>query len=177
MDNSKQEALSEGRAFPHTVNMEVGMSGTDFLASSRPQIARAAPMRRGPSGALRRLSVLPVGLLLAVALVVPTTAFAAEGTAGYGQTPPPPSTGTTPAPSAGTAPSQEKSTPTEATAPTTSSAPAAGASPATAKIAKASTLPFTGFDLRWTFGIGLILMAAGFSIVMMQRRHRRDTGR
>ena len=153
------------------------MSRTDSLASGRPQIAGAAPMRRGPSAALRRLSVLPVGLLLAVALVVPTTALAAEGSTGYSQTPPPPSTGTTPTPSAGTAPSTEKATPTETTAPTTSGAPAAGTSPTSTKTAKASTLPFTGFDLRWTFGIGLILMAAGFSIVMVQRRHRRDTGR
>jgi hypothetical protein len=154
------------------------MSRTDSLASSRPQIAGAAPIMWGSSRALRRLSVLPVGLLLVVALLVPTTALAAEGTAGYGQTPPPPSTGTTPAPSAGTAPLQQKSTPTDATAPTTtSSAPAAGASPATAKSAKASTLPFTGFDLRWTFGIGLLLIGAGFSIVTVQRRHRRDTSR
>jgi cytoskeletal protein RodZ len=144
---------------------------------------------------LRRLSALPVGLLLAVALVVPTTAFAAEGATGYSQTPPPPSTGTTPTsgysqtpppsstgttptPSAGTSPSKEKSTPTKTTAPTTtSSAPAAGTSPTTTKSAKASTLPFTGFDLRWTIGIGLLLMGAGFSIVTVQRRHRRDTDR
>jgi hypothetical protein len=126
---------------------------------------------------LRRLSVLPVGLLLAVALVVPTTAIAAEGAAGYSQTPPA-STGTTPTPSAGTSPSKEKSAPTKTTAPTTtSSAPAAGTSPTTTKSAKASTLPFTGFDLRWTIGIGLLLMGAGFSIVTVQRRHRRDTGR
>jgi hypothetical protein len=127
---------------------------------------------------LRRLSVLPVGLLLAVALVVPTTAFAAQGATGYSQTPPPPSTGTTPTPSAGTSPSKEKSTPTKTTAPTTTSgAPAAGTSPTTTKSAKASTLPFTGFDLRWTIGIGLLLMGAGFSIVTVQRRHRRDTDR
>jgi hypothetical protein len=154
------------------------MTGTDVLASSRPQIAGAAPMRRGSSRALRRLSVLPVGLLLAVALVVPTTAFSAEGATGYSQTPPPPSTGTTPTPSSGPSPSKEESTPTKTTAPTTtSSAPAAGTSPTTTKSAKASTLPFTGFDLRWTIGIGLLLMGAGFWIVTVQRRHRRDTGR
>jgi cytoskeletal protein RodZ len=166
------------------------MTRTDVLASSRPQIAGAAPMRRGSSRALCTLSVLPVGLLLAVALVVPTTAFAAEGatgysqtpppsstgttpTSGYSQTPPPSSTGTTPTPSAGTPPSREKSTPTKTTAPTTTSSAPAGTSPTTTRSAKASTLPFTGFDHRWAIGIGLLLMGAGLSIV--QRRHRRDT--
>jgi hypothetical protein len=42
-----------------------------------------------------------------------------------------------------------------------------------AKEAKASTLPFTGFDLRWSVAIGLVLMCAGFSIVAVQRRQRR----
>jgi cytoskeletal protein RodZ len=167
------------------------MTRTDVLASSWPQIVGAATMRRGSSRALRRLSVLPVGLLLAVALVVPTTAFAAEGatgysqtpppsstgttpTSGYSQTPPPSSTGTTPTPSAGTPPSKEKSTPTKTAAPTTTrSAPPVGTSPTTTKSAKARTLPFTGFDLGWTTGIGLLLTGAGFSVV--QRRHHRDT--
>ena len=129
-------------------------------------------MRRGLSSALRRLLVLPVALSLAVALVVPTTAFAANSTTGYNQTPPSTTGYNQTPPSAGTSPSKEKSTPTKATAPTTtSSAPAAGTSPTTTKSAKASTLPFTGFDLRWTIGIGLLLMGAGFSIVTVQRRH------
>ncbi len=135
-------------------------------------------MRRGLSSALRRLLILPVALSLAVALVVPTTAFAANSTTGYNQTPPSTTGYNQTPPSAGTSPSKEKSTPTKTTAPTTtSSAPAAGTSPTTTKSAKASTLPFTGFDLRWTIGIGLLLMGAGFSIVTVQRRHRRDTGR
>ncbi|MCW2969717.1 MAG: hypothetical protein JWO23_844, partial [Solirubrobacterales bacterium] len=37
-----------------------------------------------------------------------------------------------------------------------------------------STLPFTGLDLRWTIAVGLLLMGAGFAIVGLQRRHRRD---
>jgi hypothetical protein len=110
--------------------------------------------------------------------VVPTTAFAANSTTGYNQTPPSTTGYNQTPPSAGTSPSKEKSTPTKTTAPTTtSSAPAAGTSPTTTKSAKASTLPFTGFDLRWTIGIGLLLMGAGFWIVTVQRRHRRDTGR
>jgi cytoskeletal protein RodZ len=143
-------------------------------------------MRRGLSSALRRLLVLPVALSLAVALVVPTTAFAANSTTGYNQTPPsttgynqtPPSTtgyNQTP-PSAGTSPSKEKSAP--AKAPAKEVAPATKSSvPTTTKSTKASTLPFTGFDLRWTVGIGLLLMGMGFLIVMVQRRQRRSTGR
>jgi cytoskeletal protein RodZ len=110
--------------------------------------------------------VLPVALSLAVALVVPTTAFAANSTTGYNQTPP----------SAGTSPSKEKSAP--AKAPAKEVAPATKSSvPTTTKSTKASTLPFTGFDLRWTVGIGLLLMGMGFLIVMVQRRQRRSTGR
>ncbi|HEV7586180.1 MAG TPA: hypothetical protein VGO14_10415 [Solirubrobacteraceae bacterium] len=73
----------------------------------------------------------------------------------------------------GTSPSKETSTPEKKeTAPTTSSTtPSSSTSPSSEK---ASTLPFTGFDLRWTIGMGLLLVGAGFSIVTIQRRHRRD---
>jgi hypothetical protein len=109
---------------------------------------------------------LPIVLLLALALIAPGTAVAAEEpTSGYNQTP------TTPAPSTGTSPSKEEApsstTPSKEPEPTKSSSPAKE---------EAKTLPFTGFDLRWSFGIGLVLMGAGFSIVMMQRR-RREGGR
>ncbi len=144
------------------------MSRTDVVASPRLQTAGSAPMRKRSSRASRRLLVLPIALLLAVALVAPTTALAAstgkEGLSGYSQTP---------TPSKGTSPSKEKSTPTKETAPaktttTTTTTP-------TSEKAKATTLPFTGFDLRWTVGAGLLLMGAGFSIVTVQRRQRRNT--
>jgi hypothetical protein len=147
------------------------MTRTDVLALSRPQAAGAAPMRRRSSRTSRRLVVLPVTLLLAVALLAPTTALAATGESGYGTAPPKPSTGTSPAkekstpkPSTGTSPAKESTAPAK-----TSSAP-------TKESAKASTLPFTGFDLRWTIGAGVLLIAAGLSIVTVQRRQRRDTG-
>jgi LPXTG-motif cell wall-anchored protein len=137
------------------------MTRTDVVASSRPQIAGAAPMRRRSSSAWRGLSVLPVALLLAVALLLPTTAFAATGATGYSQTPPTPSTG--PSPSAGTSPSKEASKPTGAKQSTL---------PSPESSAKGSTLPRTGFDLRWPVAIGLLLIGAGFSIVTVQRRRR-----
>ncbi|HEX3433500.1 MAG TPA: hypothetical protein VHT25_05500 [Solirubrobacteraceae bacterium] len=115
---------------------------------------------------MRRLVVLPVAFALTMALVLPTTALAAEkeGLSGYNSKP---------TPTTGTSPSKEKSTPTKTTAPETTST-----TPTTEPTAKkASTLPFTGFDLRWTIGGGLLLMAMGFSIVTAQRRQRRNTGR
>jgi len=140
------------------------MTQTDVVASVRPQAQGAASIRRGSPRVPRRLLALPVALLLTVALVVPTAALAAStGTTGYNQTPP--------TPSSGTSPSKEKSTPASSTAPAK-----ATSTPTTTTTAKASTLPFTGFDLRWTVAIGLLLMAAGFSIVTVQRRQRRDGG-
>jgi len=148
------------------------MTRTDVVASSRPQKAEAAPMRKGSSGALRRLLVLPVAFALAMALAMPTMALAAEpGTSGYGSTPSTPTTGTSP--------SKESSTPSKTTAPeTTKSEPTTSSEPtATTAEKKATTLPFTGFDLRWTIGAGLLLMGMGFTLVTAQRRQRRNSGR
>src|SRR4029077_2167039 len=117
------------------------MTRTDVVASSRPQKADAAPMSKGSSSALRRLVVLPIAFVFAVALLMPTTAFAAEpGTSGYGSKPATPTTGTSP--------SKESSTPTKTTAPeTTKSEPTTSTEPtATTSAKKATTLPFTGFD-------------------------------
>ncbi|HEX5853945.1 MAG TPA: hypothetical protein VFY36_12740 [Solirubrobacteraceae bacterium] len=98
-------------------------------------------------------------LLLALTLALPGTALAAdEPTSGYKQTPTTPKTGT--------APSKEEKAPASETAPT-STTPSSEP--------KASTLPFTGFDLRWSLAVGVLLMGAGFSIVAVQRRQRRDS--
>jgi cytoskeletal protein RodZ len=161
------------------------MTRTDVMASSRPRTVGAAPMRKGSSRILRRLSILPLVALLALALV-PGAALAAEPTSGYGTT----STSTTPTsgystttpaptttpttPSKGVAPSKEAEKPTSTT-PASETAPAKTSTAPTSE--KASTLPFTGFDLRWDIGFGLLLMITGFSIVLVQRRQRRDSGR
>ena len=139
------------------------MTRTDVVASSRPQKANVAPKRK----AMRRLLVLPVALSLAVALVMPTGAFAAtktskEGLSGYGGKP-----------KTGTSPAKEKVAPKTSTAPETASTEPTTSTTPTAK----STLPFTGFDLSWTVGGGLLLVGMGFSIVTVQRRQRRETGR
>ena len=143
------------------------MTRTDVMASSRPRTAGAKT--KGPR-AWSRLAALPVAALVALALIAPGTALGAnEPTSGYSTTTPaPPVTTTTP--STGTSPSKEEGTPTATTSkettPTTTSTPAK-------ETAKA--LPFTGFDLRWSFAIGLVLIAGGLSIVVMQRR--REHGR
>ena len=160
------------------------MTRTDVVASSRPRKAIAAPKRKGSSSALRKLVVLPVAVALTMALVPATALAAEEGLSGYNKTTTttttttPPSTTPaattptpTPTPTTGTSPSKESSTPTKTTAPETSSTEPSKGSEPTAKTA--STLPFTGFDLRWTIGAGVLLLAMGLSIMMAQRRQRR----
>jgi len=119
---------------------------------------------------------LPILILTALALLAPGSAFAAEGTSGYNQEPPKPPTttttttppATTTTPSTGTSPSKEEGTP----ATTAEKAPAPTES--TPAKEEAKTLPFTGFDLRWSFAIGLALMVGGFAIVGVQRRRSNE---
>jgi hypothetical protein len=141
------------------------MTRTDVVASSRPQAELAASTRRISRRTSRRRLVLPVVLLLAMALVAPTAALAATTNTetGYSQK--------APEPKSGTSPSKETKPTKAATTPTTTTPTATTASP------KAQTLPFTGFDLRWVVGFGLVLTAAGLSIVTVQRRQRRGTNR
>jgi uncharacterized surface anchored protein len=129
---------------------------------------------------MRGLLAVPIALLLAGTLLAPSTALAAEPTTGYSQEPNKPSTSTTPAattpsptPAKETSPSKESGTPSTGTAPAKESAPSSTAPSAE----KAATLPFTGLDLRWMVAVGFLLMGAGFSIVLMQRRQRRNSGR
>jgi LPXTG-motif cell wall-anchored protein len=113
---------------------------------------------------LRRLAVLPIVLLMAMALLSPGSAVAASESntsSGYNQEPNKPSTGTSP--SKETTTPEKETTPSKETSPTTTTSTTAS-----------KTLPSTGFDLRWSFGIGLLLMGAGFSIVVIQRRERRE---
>jgi len=139
------------------------MTRTDVMASSRSRTKAAPPMRKGSPGMSRWLSLLAA--VLALALAAPAVAVAAEPTSKYNSTPTTPSTGTSP--------SKESSKPTPTPAPSKEPAPST-TSTVPAKEVKASTLPFTGFDLRWSVAIGLMLMGAGLAIVTLQRRQRRQ---
>ena len=156
------------------------MTRTDVVASSGPQRADAARTAKGSPKLFRRLSLLPVAFVLTMALGLPTAAFAAEGLSGYSTTPkttstttpattPTSSTPTSPTPTTGTSPSKESSTPEKTTTPEKASEPTS----TTAAAKKATSLPFTGFDLRWTIAAGFLLVAMGGSIVIVQRRQRR----
>jgi uncharacterized surface anchored protein len=143
------------------------MTRTDVMASSRPQTEGAAKVGQGSTR--RRLIVLPVVLLLlAVAAIAPMSAVAAstttnkEGLSGYEKKAEEKS---------GTSPTTETKTPK--TEPTPTSTSTSSTSPSS-ETAKATTLPFTGMDLRWMIGMGLLLAGAGVSIVTVQRRHRND---
>ncbi len=151
------------------------MTRTDVVASSRPQKADEATMRKG-SPRFRRLIALPVAFALTMALFLPAAALAEEtssyttSTSTSTTTTTPTTTETTPAttPTTGTSPSKEATTPEKSAAPeTTKSEPAAASSPT-----KATSLPFTGFDLRWIVAAGIVLLAMGLSILGLQRRQR-----
>ena len=112
----------------------------------------------------RRLLALPIVL----ALMIPAVPAIAQetGTTGYYQTPP--------KPSSGTGPSKETSKPRTTSLPAASS----NVAPATSSTSPSShsTLPFTGLDLRWIIGAGVLLIGAGLSLRMTQRRQRHDLG-
>ena len=148
------------------------MTRTNVMASSRPQAIAAK--RSEASRARRGLMILPVVLALGLAPTAP--ALAATGTPSTNYAEPQAKKPTPPSPSSGTSPSKSTKSPPKVPAKevepaTTSSTPTTTTSPA-----KASSLPFTGFNLTWTVGGGLILLCAGGSIMAMQRRQRRDGG-
>ena len=142
------------------------MTRTDVMASSRPRTAGETATRWGIARARRALLLIPVLALLAVALAGPGTAIAAEGTSGYSNTPTTPNTGTSPSKETSTPASKEEEPAKSSTSPSNESSK---------ESSKSGTLPFTGFDLRWSFAIGIVLMGAGFSIIVVQRRARRGS--
>jgi hypothetical protein len=155
------------------------MTRTDSMVLSRPQTAGAASLSGEVSeldrGARRRraarrgLLALPAAALALALPVTPALAQTTKATSGYGENAPAPTT--KPSPKSGTAPSKEATAPKEATTPkaaeepaTTTTTPTTTASPSTSK------LPFTGLDLRWVLAAGLLLLGAGLSIRLVQRR-------
>jgi uncharacterized membrane protein len=135
---------------------------TETEASNRPQSGsitsrRSLMLRRG-------LAAVPVTL----GLMLPAAA-GAEATNGYTQTPPPPSTPTT-------TPHKTSTTPAKKAAPSKGVSPSVNVGePVTVKPSAApSTLPFTGLDLRWVIGAGVLLLGMGFTLRFWQRRTRSD---
>ncbi len=161
----------------------------DVKTSMRSQPQTAAPIGRvrRRRTAFRGLLALPIALML---LAPGTSALAAEATTGYSQTTPPPTTTTTTTPAttttAKTTPaSTTESTPKGGVSPTSTSStpetstPASSTEPAKSSVeptattaAKATTLPFTGLDLRWVVLAGVLLVGLGMSIMVAQRSRR-----
>jgi hypothetical protein len=153
------------------------MTRTESMVSSGPQTAGAATLgselnddRRSRRVARRALLAVPIALAVAIPApaLAQTTGTTTSATSGYGTKPP---VTTNAEPNSGTAPSKEATTPKSAPEPT-STTPATSTEPAKAGTAPAaeSKLPFTGLDLRWVVGAGLLLLAGGLSIRLTQRR-------
>jgi hypothetical protein len=123
---------------------------------------------------MSRTLLAPLALLALTLFAAP--ALATEtGTTGYYNTPPKPTTST--APANGTGPSKESSKPrTTSSSPSSAnskpSSSSSSPSSTTSSSSSHSTLPFTGLDLRWVIGFGLLLLGAGISIRLAQRRQR-----
>jgi len=128
------------------------------MASSRPSTVGGEKISRRSSGIRRGVVVLAA---MAAVVCLPSVALgASEPTSGYKETP-----------------TVSKTTPTTGVSPAKEEAPAKEPAPTPTTSEKATTLPFTGFDLRWDLGLGVLLIVAGVSIVVVQRRQRRDSRR
>jgi uncharacterized membrane protein len=157
------------------------MTPTDRPASSRPQTAGVATdglelcgsyvFARGRRRARRALLALPTTVAM---LALAASPALAQSTSGYSEKPPVKTTTTPTTPKSGTGPSKEATTPKTTPAPKSNVEPSTAAStptttPTTTTPAK-STLPFTGLDLRWVLGVGLLLLAGGLSLRFATRR-------
>ncbi len=166
------------------------MTRTQGMASSRPQTAAAAttsqtsgrrmglrgrrpkrgdtrmwlasPFRPARRGLLALPAVLALLVPAAPALATTSTGTSSTGTSGYNQKPPTPTT--KPEPKKEVEPSKEAAK----TTPTTTAEPAVETTTPTTT-AKASTLPFTGLNLTWVVGAGVLLLGAGLSIRLALR--------
>jgi hypothetical protein len=168
------------------------------LGGTAASVDIGAIIGRGVAGRIRGALLSVVGVLtLAAALLAPASANAAEPTSGYTvpKTQEPTSGYTVPAtePPKSEAPKSEASKPppgSQTTTPETGSSPSkesekplveeghTGVLPENERLAgeapaKAGALPFTGLDLRWELGFGVLLMATGLALVAAQRRRGR----
>jgi hypothetical protein len=139
------------------------MTSNEVMALGRPQRGSA---RRGLRFFVVALSLSLAALalfampVLAVETTSTTTSSATSSTeTGYSQTPKAPKKAVAPA-------KEEKTVPKEEIAPAKETVTPAATAPA-----KASELPFTGLDLRWVVGAGLLLIIAGGISLRVLRRH------
>jgi hypothetical protein len=142
----------------------------DLMACDGPTTANAAPSGRGRSSLRRTMRRGLLALPLALALIAggATTALAAEPTSGYSHS--------TPAPTTTTASPKGEAAPTNTSGTASKETPSSSTEPTATTAAKATTLPFTGLDLRWVILAGVLLVGMGASIVVVQRG-RQGTGR
>ena len=161
-----------------------------------PAAARGRPRRddRGVLLAPRRPPprLWPLaGLVVLMMTTTVPTALAAEPTSGYGGTPPTPTITTPTPPPTGkepvrpetnerphtteTTPSKETSRPEEVVRPEEAGEPVAAVArkpPRTLphRTLPHRTLPFTGLDIRLELALGVLLIAAGYPLLRLQRR-------
>jgi uncharacterized membrane protein len=151
-----------------SVSTRLHAAGAESIGGETARSFRA----NGSTRALARRGLLALPVVLALVVpAAPALAQSSTGTSGYKQTVP-----VTTTPKSGTAPSKESTTPATTT-PKASTEPATTTAPAKAASPSQSTLPFTGLDLRWVLGAGLLLLACGLSIRLAQRRQRHGSGR
>jgi hypothetical protein len=155
------------------------MTPTQGTASSRPRRADTATISRasgrtrlrgrGRRFARRELLALPAVLALLVP-AAPALAATSTGTSGYNQKPPAPTTKTEPKKAVEPSKEAAKATPT-----TTPEPAKATTTTPTTTTPQASTLPFTGLNLTWVVGAGVLLLGAGLSIrLALRTRSGRD---
>jgi uncharacterized membrane protein len=122
---------------------------------------------------LLSLAVLAIAAMPAFAVASTSTTTTTSSTeTGYSQKPKPPV-------EKEAKPEKETAPKKEAAAPKTEPEPAKEVAPEESEApAKATELPFTGLDLRWVVGAGLLLIAAGgVSLRVLRRHERHDSGR
>ncbi len=150
---------------------EAGEPGPSSSITAGAAISQASSHRAGLRGrrrfARRELLALPAALALLVpaapAIAATSTGTSSTGTSGYNQKPPTPTTKTEPKKEVEPSKETGKTTPKAAVEPTTETTTPTATTP------KASTLPFTGLNLTWVVGAGVLLLGAGLSIRLALR--------
>lgn len=139
------------------------MTRNHFLTSTgkRQTDMGSTNARRSRRTSLHMLLALPIALLLAMAPAAPALAAGttgSEGLSGYGHKE--------------AAKKENQNSKTKKEPEPEPKQTVEPERPPVEPVAKASTLPFTGYDLSWTVGFGVLLVGAGGSIILMQRRRR-----